>query len=75
MNCFFFNFEHRSPNGKSLSAWLSHPGPVFLRKFAKVNKYDDSVQEVQLLHANPSYATVRFKDGRESNVLQKDLAP
>ena len=31
----FFNFDRRSPNGKSLPAWLSHPGPVFLRKFVK----------------------------------------
>ena len=42
----FLNFNRRSPSGKSLPAWLSTPGAVLLRKFVKVHKNDDLVEEV-----------------------------
>jgi len=71
----FFAFMRRSPNRKSLSAWLSSPGPVFLRKFVRSNKNDDLVEEVELTAANPLYARVRFPDGRESSVSVRYLAP
>jgi len=70
----FFSFDWQSPNGKSLPAWLSRPGPVFLRNHIHSNKYDDVVEEVKLLEANPMYANVRRKDGRELNVSLCDLA-
>ena len=56
-----FRFDRRSPNGKSLAAWLSRPGPVFLRNHVRSSKYDDVVEEVELLEANPMYANVRRK--------------
>ena len=71
----FFSFTRRSPNGKSLPAWLTSPGPVFLRKFVRSHKNDDLVEEVELTDVNPTYARVRFADGRESNVSIRDLAP
>ena len=71
----FFSGDRRSPNGKSLPAWLSRPGPVFLRNHVRSSKYDDVVEEVELLEANPMYANVRRKDGREQNVSLCDLAP
>ena len=70
----FFNFSRKSSQGTSLPSWLS-PGPVLLRKFVRHNKHDDLVEEVELTHANPSYARIRYDDGRESSVSLADLAP
>ena len=71
----FLNFNRRSPSGSSLPAWLTAPGPVLLRKFVKVRKNDDLTEQVQLIDANPTYANVRYADGREGTVSIKDLAP
>jgi len=38
------------------------------------NKDDPLCDEVDLIDANPSFAGVRFPDGRESTVLTNDLA-
>lgn len=70
-----FNYARRSTNGTSIPSWLINPGKVLLRKHAKSSKYDPSVQEVDLVDANPSYATVQFADGRKSTVNIRDLAP
>ena len=70
----FFGFTRRSHHGSSLPDWLSKPGPVFLRKFVRRGKNDDVVQKVELLHANPMYARVKFPDGKESNVSLRDIA-
>ena len=70
----FFTFERRSMLGKSLPNWLVNPGTVLLRKHVR-NKGDSLCDEVDLLEANPSFAVVRFRDGRESTVSTKDLAP
>ena len=70
----FFNFSRKSSQGVSLPSWLS-PGPVLLRKFVRSSKNDDLVEEVELTHANPTYAHIRYKDGRESTVSLTDLAP
>jgi len=48
---------------------------VFLRNHVRFSKYDDVVEEVELFEANPMYANVRRKDGREQNVSLCDLAP
>ena len=48
---------------------------MLLRKFVRHNKHDDLVEEVELKHANPSYARIRYNDGRESSVSLDDLAP
>ena len=55
--------------------WLAAPGPVLLRKFNRSTKQDDLVEEVDLVEANPSYAYIPYRDGRESSVALKDLAP
>jgi len=70
----FFNFPRKSSQGVSLPSWLS-PGPVLLRKFVRSSKHDDLVEEVELTHANPTYAHIRYRDGRESSVSLTDLAP
>ena len=71
----FFNFTRRSSSGSSVPAWLSKPGPVMLRKFLRSHKNDDLMEKVQLLDANPTFASIRYPDGRESNVSVSDLAP
>ena len=48
---------------------------MLLRKFVRSSKHDDLVEEVELTHANPSYAHIRYSDGRESTVSLADLAP
>ena len=70
----FFGFERRSMLGKSLSSWLLQKGPVLSRRFVR-NKDEPLVDEVDLLDANPSFAHIRFPDGRESTVTTTDLAP
>ena len=51
------------------------PGSVLLRKFVCSNKQDDLVEEVELTHVNPTYAHIRYKDGRETALSLSDLAP
>jgi len=48
---------------------------VFLRNHVRSSKYDDVVEELELLEANPMYANVSRKDGRKQNVSLCDLAP
>lgn len=71
----FFSFDRRSPLGTSVPSWLLQPGPVFLKQHVRRTKDDPLVQEVELIHTNPSYAHIRYKDGRESSVSIRDLAP
>ncbi len=71
----FFTFQRRSTRGTSLPSWLSVPGPVMLRRFVRNNKNDPLVDEVLLTDVNPTYAHIRYPDGRESTVSLKDLAP
>ena len=60
--------------GKSLSSWLLQKGTVLLHRFVR-NKDEALVDEVDLLDANPSFAHIRFPDGRKSTVITTDLAP
>ena len=71
----FFNFHTRFPSGKSLPAWLTTSGTVFLHKFVQAHKNDDLVEKVQLMEANPTFASIRFADGRKSIVSVGDLSP
>ena len=50
------------------------PGPVLLRRFVR-NKNEPLVDEVELLDCNPSYANIRYLDGKETTVSVRDLAP
>ena len=54
---------------------MTSPGPVFLRRFVRQNKNENLVEEVDLIEANPTYASIRYSDGRESTVSVRDLAP
>ena len=51
------------------------PGPVLLRRFVRSSKNDPLVDQVELLDANPTYANIRYSNGRESTVSIRDLAP
>lgn len=55
--------------------WLMNPGPVLLHQFVLPCKTDPLVEEVKLLMANSTYASIKHPDGRESTVYHKDLAP
>ena len=69
----FFGFPKRMI-GKSLPSWLIQSESVLLRQFVR-SKSDPLVEKVELLEVNPSFAKVRFPNGRESNVSISDLAP
>ena len=70
-----FNFERRSTFGTSVPMWMSEPGPVFLKRHKRTNKYDSVVDKVDLIHATPNYAVVRMFSGRETTVSLRDIAP
>ena len=70
----FFNFPRKSSSGSSLPSWLS-PGPVFLLRFVRSSKHENLVDKLELIHVNPSYAKIRYPDGRKSTVSLQDLAP
>ena len=69
-----FNYPRRTATGLALPEWLMRPGTVLYRSHRRL-KSDPLVEEVQLIHANPQYANVRFRDGREDTVSIRDLAP
>ena len=68
-----FIFQRKTSSGMSLPTWLCESGTVLLRRHVR-RKEDPLVEEVELLEANPSYAHIRFKDGREDTVAIGDLA-
>ena len=70
-----FSFQRRSALGPSFPTWLSQPGPVLLRRHVRSSKNDPLIDEVELIHATPSYAKVRFPTGREATVSLRDIAP
>ena len=69
-----FNFPRKSTTGSSVPTWLAQPGPVLLKRHVR-NKSDPLVDEVELLHSNPHYAFVCFRNDRETSVATKHLAP
>ena len=71
----FFGFPRRSALGVSLPTWLSKSGPVLLKRHVRRSKHDPLVDQVELIHATPSYAKVRFPSGREATVSLRDVAP
>ena len=71
----FLSFTRRSSSGSSIPSWLSSPGPVLLRRYVRNCKSDPLVDEVDLLLATPNYAHIRRKNGSESTVSLRDLAP
>ena len=70
-----FHHQRRGSSGSTLPAWLCSPGKVLLRRHVRSSKYDPSMTTVDLIEANPQYATIRTADGRETTVSTQDLAP
>jgi len=70
-----FSFARRSASGRSLPSWLITLGPVLLQRHVRISKSDPLYDEVELTEANPTYAYVKFPDGRETTVSLQDLAP
>ncbi|XP_054267039.1 uncharacterized protein LOC128989193 [Macrosteles quadrilineatus] len=70
-----FNHMRKSFYGQSLPMWLSALGTVLLKKFNNVSKYSPAVEVVDLVNAGPQYARIRSRDGRESTVSLRHLAP
>ena len=70
-----FNYEGRSSTGGSVPSWLITPVPVLLKHYVCTNKDEPLVDEVELLHANPQYAHVRYADGQETTLSLCHLAP
>ena len=70
-----FNYARCSSFASSISTWLKQPGPVLLCSFVRNSKYEPTVDEVELLDANPTYAHIRLPNGRESTVSVRDIAP
>ena len=71
----FLNFQRRSVLGISVPSWLTSPGSVLVRRHARSSKYEPLVEKVDLIHATPQYAHVRYKDGRETSVSLRDVVP
>ena len=70
-----FSFPREPTPRAALPSWLTVPGPVLLRKHVRTHKSDPLVEKVRLIQANPKYAHVAFRDGREDTVSLRDLAP
>ena len=71
-----FQYSRRSTTGHSLPTWLLSPGPVYLKRNVRASKYDPLLgNSVDLLDANPHYAHVRLRNGRETTVSLRQLAP
>ena len=58
-----------------MPTWLSTLGTVLLRQHNRQNKYDQLVEEVGILDANPEYTCVKYANGRKCTVSFWDLAP
>ncbi|KRX92976.1 Retrovirus-related Pol polyprotein from transposon 17.6 [Trichinella pseudospiralis] len=71
----FLVFSRRSTSGRSIPAWLLDSKSALLKKHVRNSKTDPLVEEVRLLEVNPTYAYVRFPDGRTFSVSTRHLAP
>lgn len=70
-----FNHSRKSANGRAIPTWLTKPSRIYMKKFRRQSKYDPLLEEVELVNANPDYATIRYADGREDTVSVRRLAP
>ena len=71
----FFSYQRRSSTGYSLLSWLTNSRKAYAKRFVRLSKNDPLVDEVELIHINPTYANVRYCNGREATVSIRDLAP
>lgn len=72
---FLSSYPRRTDNGTMLPSWLTTPGTILIKKNVRPSKYDDLVEEAELIDANPEYALVRRKDGTETTVSLRHTAP
>lgn len=70
-----FKFPRWSSAGTSLLSGFLQLDTVLLKWHTCWNKYDSSVSKLELLETNPHYALIQHSDGRQLNVLLRDLAP
>ena len=71
----FFSYQRHSSPGDSLPPWLTNSRKAYVKRFVRLSKNDPLVDEVELIHINPTYANVRYCNGREATVSICDLAP
>ena len=60
--------------GTAMPSWLLSLGHVLLRRFVG-NKDEPLCDEVFLLDASPTYASIQWPHGKEDTVSASDLAP
>ena len=70
-----FSHPRRSASGVSIPSWLAVPGKVYMKRQVKGSKYEEDVEEVDLLQINPQYAHIRTQNGMETTVSLRHLAP
>ena len=71
----FFSYQRRSCVGDSLPSWLTNSRKAYVKRFVRLSKNDPFVNEVELIHTNPTYANVRYCNGGEATVSIRDLVP
>ena len=71
----FLQFRRRTASGHALPTWLVNKGTVLVKKHARSSKYESLVEEADIMDLTPTYAKVKFQNGRESTVSLRDLAP
>ena len=69
-----FSFSRRLSPGIGIPSWLLSDKVAYLRKHVR-HKNDPLVEEVEILHPNPTFSYIRYSDGREDTVSNSDLAP
>ena len=70
----FLKFNRRSMLGGSMPTWLHKPGLVLLKWHVHLSKNEPLADQVELIHATPSYARVRLTNGREVTMSLRDVA-
>ena len=51
-----------------------HSGTIYISNLIRTSKNDPVVDEVELLHINPTYAWIKKPDGRETSISHRNLA-
>lgn len=70
-----FNYTRRSSTGTSVPSWLCGPGSVLLKRHVRMSKTEPLVDEIELLHANPLYALIKYPNGKVDSVSIRHIAP
>ena len=67
-------FQRRSASESLIPSLLATPGPVLLKRYVRLYKFDPLVDKVELIEAHLQYAHIRFSDGKEDTVALLHLA-